>query len=211
MARKGEAERRGGGWRLERSAFARLLEALHRDPTAASREYERLRQRLMRFFALQGIARREEAADEAFNRLAKRLSEGEDVRNVESYLAGIARLLTLEERQRTQREREAMRRLTETEPDTGDDESMLQALDQCLLELPEESRQLLRRYYASDGGRRVREREALARELGLSPNTLRNRILRLRQKLEQAFRARLEGGAPRDAGGANDTSSREED
>lgn len=182
-----------GGWRLERSAFATLLGALHRDPAAASREYERLRRRLIRFFSLHGVARPEEATDEAFNRLAKRLSEGEEVRKAESYLAGIARLLLLEVRQRSQREREAMLRLAGAEDSgPGDDERMLQVLERCLLELPEESRELLKRYYESDGGRRVRAREALARELGLSPNSLRNRVLRLRRTLERAFRERLQ-------------------
>lgn len=200
-----------GGWKLELPALAGLLEALHRDPAAASREYERLRRRLIRFFSLHGVARAEDAADEAFNRLARRLSEGEEIRKAEAYLAGIARLLLLEERQRSQRERDAMLRLAGVEePASGDDERLLQVLEACLSELPQESRELLRRYYESDGGRRVRERNALARELGLSPNSLRNRVLRLRQRLELAFRERLEGGEPRDAGGPDHTSSEEE-
>jgi DNA-directed RNA polymerase specialized sigma24 family protein len=200
-----------GAWRLERSALARLLEALDRDAGAAATEYERLRRRLIRLFSFNGIERAEEAADESFNRLARRLTEGEEIRNVESYLAGIARLIVLEERQRAQREREAMLHLAQTaEPAAGDEERMLQVLERCLLQLPRESRELLDRYYGSDGGRRVRERDALARELGLSPNSLRNRVLRLRRRLEAAFRERLEAGDPRDVGGPDDTSFQEE-
>jgi DNA-directed RNA polymerase specialized sigma24 family protein len=193
-------------WRLERSALTRLLAALDADAAVAAREYERLRQRLIRLFAFNGIERAEEAADAAFNRLARRLSEGEEVRHIESYLAGIARFIVLEERQRAQREREALLDLARHgEPAPGDEERMLLVLERCLLALPRESRELLNRYYGSDGGRRVREREALARELGLSPNSLRNRVLRLRRRLHEAFREQLESADPRDVGGPDDT------
>ena len=200
-----------GAWQLERSALTRLLEALDRDAGAAALEYERLRQRLIRLFTINGIERTEDAADEAFNRLARRLTEGEEVRNVASYLAGIARLIVLEERLRARREREAMLHLAlSEEPGPGDEERQLRILERCLLGLAPESRELLKRYYGSDGGRRVRERDALARELGLSPNSLRNRVLRLRRRLEEAFRERLRAGDPRDAGGPDDTSWQEE-
>ncbi len=200
-----------GAWQLERSALTRLLEALDRDAGAAALEYERLRQRLIRLFTINGIERTEDAADEAFNRLARRLTEGEEVRNVASYLAGIARLIVLEERLRARREREAMLHLAPSEePGPGDEERKLRILERCLLGLAPESRELLKRYYGSDGGRRVRERDALARELGLSPNSLRNRVLRLRRRLEEAFRERLRAGDPRDAGGPDDTSWQEE-
>lgn len=200
-----------GRWQLERPALTRLLEALDRDAGAAAREYERLRRRLIRLFSFNGIGRTEEAADEALNRLARRLTEGEEIRNVASYLAGIARLIVLEERHRAEREREAVAHLAQTEdPAAGDEERMLEILERCLLALPPQSRELLNRYYGSDGGRRALERDALARELGLSPNSLRNRVLRLRRRLEEAFRAQLEGGELRDAGGLEDTSLQEE-
>lgn len=212
MGHDGEAGEARAAWRLERSAFARLLEALHPDAATASQEYERLRRRLIRLFALNGMARADEAADEAFNRLARRLSEGEQIRHIEAYLAGIARLLVLEERQRASREYTAMVRLAEPEAaEASDDEHLLELLERCLQELPPQSRQLLARYYAHDGGQRMRERDALARELGLSPNSLRNRVLRLRQKLERAFRAALEAADARDVRWPNATDPMEED
>jgi DNA-directed RNA polymerase specialized sigma24 family protein len=194
-------DRRGtssGRWQLDQSAFAALLAALHPDPAVAAREYERLRRRLVRFFALHGIQRAAEAADEAFNRLAKRLSGGEVIHKLEPYLAGIARLVALEERQSLQRERQALLDLTVEDPPPGEEERMLAALEHCVRELPEGSGELLRRYYGGAGSARTREREAMARELGLSANSLRNRILRLRQKLERSVRERLERDEPRD-------------
>ena len=53
---------------------------------------------------------------------------------------------------------------------------MFGSIERCLAALPESSRELIERYYTG-------ERAALARELGISLNTLRNRALRIREKL----------------------------
>jgi DNA-directed RNA polymerase specialized sigma24 family protein len=177
-------------WELDTEAFQALLRALDPEPQRSAREYERLRSRLVRYFRLHGVAHPLEASDEAFNRLAKRLSEGEPVVNIEAYLAGIARLVMLEERQKTQREQQMLMRLVPSDA-PAEDEPMLQALEAALAELPEATRELMARYYLGRGRARMRAREALAHELGLSANTLRNRVLRLRRRLEQAVRARL--------------------
>lgn len=204
-----DSNRDSGRWHLDGSAFATLLRTLHPDRAVAAREYERLRRRLMRYFSLNGVARTAEAADEAFDRLAMRLSQGTHVLKVEAFLAGVARLLVLEERRRLERER---RMLYQCVPDidehVDDRERFLHALEACLSELPRQSRELLRRYYCEGGA--LREREALAQELGLSANTLRNRILRLRRRLERAVRQRLDEASP-EARSSNHRMTEEED
>lgn len=199
-----------GRWQLDRAAFAALLSALHANQAVAAREYERLRSKLVRYFAINGIARAAEATDEAFNRLARRLSQGEAVRTLEAYLAGIARLVVLEERQRQQRERRMVNEWVAVQEPSQDDEQVLEALEACLRELPQETRELLSRYYDGEGGERARAREALARDLGLSGNSLRNRVLRLRQKLERQVRARM-NEASRDERPLDDTLTEEEE
>lgn len=194
-------------WELDRTALTALLAALHPDPTAAAREYERLRSRLVRYFALQGVGRAAEAADEAFNRLARRLAEGESVRKVEPYLAGIARLLVFEERQRMRREQAALGQLASADAPAPEDDRTLRALEQCLRELPDDARELLRRYYSGEGGARIRDREAMAGELGLTANSLRNRVLRLREKLEKTVRERMARDDGRDIPPADDRST----
>lgn len=199
-----------GRWQLDRAAFAALLSALHANQAVAAREYERLRSKLVRYFAINGIARAAEATDEAFNRLARRLSQGEAVRTLEAYLAGIARLVVLEERQRQQRERRMVNEWVAVQEPSQDDEQVLEVLESCLRELPQATRELLSRYYTGDGGARARAREALARDLGLSGNSLRNRVLRLRQKLERQVRARM-NEASRDERPLDDTLTEEEE
>ena len=86
----------------------------------------------------------------------------------------------------------------------------MQALEAVLRELSAQSRTLLTRYYGGEGAERGRERERLARELGMSINSLRNRTLRLRRKLEAAVRRHL-GSPEHDIGGAGDTLIEEEE
>ncbi len=178
-------------WQLNEPAFAALLRALDSDRVQAGRKYERIRRRLSRYFALHGVPHPLEAGDEAFNRLAKRLSEGEPVLNLEAYLAGIARLVMLEERQKLNRERQMLSQLMDPETAAEEDDSVLLALESCLAELPGGARTLITRYYVGRGRERMRTRERIALELGLSANALRNRVLRLRHSLEQAVSARL--------------------
>lgn len=194
-------------WQLDAPAFAALLRALASDAPQAAREYERLHLRLQRYFALHGVAHPLEASDEAFNRLAKRLSEGERLVNLEAYLAGIARLVMLEERQKARRERQMLVRLV-TPESPAEDDPLLPALESALAELPEAAREIMARYYLGRGRERTRSREAIAQELGVSTNTLRNRVLRLRRRLEHAVRVRL-GTAERDVPGTGTTMDEE--
>ena len=74
--------------------LASLLAAL--GPEAADR-YEQLRWRLVRLFQWERCVDPETRADEALDRLAKRLAKSEPVERIENYLFGIARLLLREE------------------------------------------------------------------------------------------------------------------
>lgn len=64
-------------------------------------------------------------------------------------------------------------------------EQRLAALEASLAELPAESRDLIVRYYEGEKSVRIRNRRALAEQLGIPPNALRIRMHRLREKLER--------------------------
>jgi DNA-directed RNA polymerase specialized sigma24 family protein len=164
-------------WVLNGDALASLLAALGADPDAASHRYEALRRRLIDFFAWERSDAPEDAADETINRLAKRLSEGVALEgsSLERYCFGIARLVLLEEGRARRNQRAALdevRRLGQP----PDDSDMLRQLEGCLAELSAEQRDLITRYYSED-------RDALAGSLGISVNALRNRALRIRERL----------------------------
>jgi hypothetical protein len=77
-------------WALSKEALDGLLAALHADRTQAGVRYEQLRLKLVKFFTWERTTFPEERADEALNRLAKRMVEGESIGSVEAYLHGVA-------------------------------------------------------------------------------------------------------------------------
>jgi DNA-directed RNA polymerase specialized sigma24 family protein len=164
--------------------------------------YEQLRMRLVTFFRLRFPVEAEALADEAIDRLARRLDDGTQVDNPASYALGIARFLLLEASTRQRKEahaaREAMLELELQAPDTESDPA-LPALRACLDSIDPESARLILEYYAvdddrnehGDGESRIERRQRLAARLGMTLNALRNRALRTRLALEKCIRGRL--------------------
>jgi DNA-directed RNA polymerase specialized sigma24 family protein len=166
----------GAGWQS-------LLEVL------SAERLESLRRRLEKYFAWERVNEPEELAWECLLRLARKLQEGESIDAPEAYLFGVARILLREARSKATKtagiveEKEA----APAESAWEDEEWAREALDECLATLGRSQRNLLLRYYDGEGSARIRNREALARELGISINALRNRALRLRESMEACF------------------------
>lgn len=195
----------GAKGRLTRDGFERLLAALDADRAAAGEKYERLRLRLLRFFAWEGGEFPEDLADEALNRTAARLVQGEEVRDVTNYLLGVARLLIKEDRKRRQRTDRLLDRLSQMAPHAAPDEDVAECLDGCLARLAPENRDLILRYYSGDHRARIDNRRRMAAEFGIELNALRNRALRLREKLEECVRS-CAAAKGRDVSRGSDTS-----
>ena len=77
-------------------AFAKLLKAFDADRQRAGEKYEDLRRILIRFFEWRGAPFPEDHTDETFNRVARKLDEGVDVKNIGGYCYEVARLVCLE-------------------------------------------------------------------------------------------------------------------
>jgi len=169
-------------------------------------EYERLRWRLVTYFRLRFPAEAEALADEAIDRLARRLGDGTPVQNLAAYALGIARLIVFETQTRQRKERDAAReaslRLELQEPE-GEPDAALAALGACLEGIGKDAASLILDYYAADSGAaRIERRQRLAERVGLSLNALRNRALRIRVSLEECVQARLQAGSDATARGA---------
>ena len=173
-----------------------LLERLGVGSDGAS-AYEQLRLRLVTFFRHRFPVEAEALADEAIDRLARRIEEGTAIENPASYALGIARFLVLEAGARQRKETQAARdALFELELNSSETESdpALPALRACLEAMDAESAQLILGYYGTDdGGSRIERRQRLAESFGVTLNALRNRALRTRLALEKCVSARLVG------------------
>jgi RNA polymerase sigma factor (sigma-70 family) len=169
---------------LTRGSLEKLLDCLDADRERAAGRYETLRAGLIRFFEWRGCTLADAHADEAIDRVARRVEEGEAIRNVPAYAAGVARFLFLEMVKERKREEEARRRMPAVEEPAADEEGM-ECVRRCLEALPPESAQLLIAYYEDGPGGKIETRRRLAEGLGTSATGLRMRLLRLRTKLEE--------------------------
>ena len=74
------------------------------------------------------------------------------------------------------------------------EEQTHQCLEMCISNLTQRSQHLIRQYYAEEKQAKIDLRKRLADELGLSPNTLRVRALRIREELQACIQRCLASG-----------------
>jgi DNA-directed RNA polymerase specialized sigma24 family protein len=175
-------------WTLTQDAFDRLLIALGGDRDSGSEKYLEIRSNLTRFFEWRGCSFPEDHADETFNRIAKKIDEGEEILNPAGYAMGVARLLLLEIIKSRQREQTALNEIG-TAGDVyvaaaDDGEDRLKCLRDCLQSLSPDNRELILQYYQGEKGEKIQNRKKLLDQLGIPVNTLRMRALRLRERLQ---------------------------
>jgi len=163
-------------WQLDREGLDALLGALATDRETAGRKYEELRRRLINLLAWEQCQAPEDLADEVLNRLARRVMEGTSIPQLDRFAFGVARLLMQEEGRKQKNRKALLRELRPVGADSSPDWPSLDAMDLCLAALAPDRRKLIERYYAED-------RAALARELGITVNALRNRAMRIRDEL----------------------------
>lgn len=184
-------------WELTASALQRLLGRLDADPGRAADAYEALRLALTRFFDWRGAHFPDECADEAINRLARRLDDGVEIADLRGFALGIARLVLLERARQPQARHDALDEhvLPAAVPlpiETG--ARLHDCLDTCLASLAPDARSLILEYYQDQQRQKIDRRVRLAGELGLTANALRSRAQRVRDRLERCVRACAAGG-----------------
>jgi DNA-directed RNA polymerase specialized sigma24 family protein len=175
-------------WTLTQDAFDRLLASLGPDRDAAAGRYLDIRRNLVRLFEWRGCAAPDEYADETINRCARRIVEGEEIRDVAMYCIGVARMMARE----MQRDRARAARSLDEAPEPRaapfepehDPAQRVECLRLCLGQLSPENRDLILRYYQGEKGDKIRNRRGLGALFGVGPGTLRMRALRLRERLQ---------------------------
>ena len=178
---------------LTANAFTRLLDSLGQNQEEAGEKYEELRRTLTRFFEWRGAPFPEEHTDESFNRVAQKLDEGVEVKNIGGYCYQVARLVCLEalkghESRRAPLEELKLETKTPGIDQVAEKEQRLTCLDDCLRVLPTDSHELITEYYSDEKRGRIDRRKALAGRLGLRRDALANRAQRVRDKLEQCVK-----------------------
>ncbi|HEX8409617.1 MAG TPA: hypothetical protein VF883_12175 [Thermoanaerobaculia bacterium] len=175
-------------WGLTRPALDRLLGWLDTDQAAAAKKYEQTRRALIKYFESRGCHTPEDQADRTIDRVAKRIDEGVELWVAEPamYFYGVAKRV-LQEYYR--RQSGSWNRALYVTDNPESQHRRFDCMGRCLEMLPVESRALLVEYCSAEKREKERMRRALAEKLGVSINTLRLRVHRLREQL-----ARCVGG-----------------
>jgi RNA polymerase sigma factor (sigma-70 family) len=192
-ARKSTPQR----WELSEQAFDKFLSCLAPDRDRAGEIYEELRQKLILYFQCRAISAAEEYADEALNRVMRKIDQGEEVREPMTYVFGIARMMRLETARHQERQQELPAEIP-VQPAQFDEaeemEAQLACLRHCLARLTAENRELITNYYREEKRAKINLRQELAKRLGVDMNSLRVRACRIRDQLQACVKKCAQGG-----------------
>lgn len=184
-------------WTLTSEAFDQLLLAFDVDREKGGEKYESIRRKLTEFFEARG-SHTPDDVDEAMNRVARRICEGEQIEDINSYFYGVARLVWFE----TLRERDKHATLevaptpialntAQLEVDRQDRENRLHCLETCLARLSTTNRTLIVGYYREEKGIKIEHRKQQAERLNTTLNGLRLRASRIRAELSECVHSCL--------------------
>lgn len=179
-------------------SFDQILAWLNPDREKAAALYLDLRRSLVKIFAWNRCGDPEGLTDETFDRVARQIDSLMDTfeGNPKLFFYGVARNLIKEDQKKAKSyisiddvdvPAEAPQLI-----DDEDDDLREECLRDCLKELTRDKRELILAYYAKEKQPKIEDRARLAQQIGVSIETLRVRMCRIRASLEECIGRRLE-------------------
>ncbi|HKR13959.1 MAG TPA: hypothetical protein VJT15_17985 [Pyrinomonadaceae bacterium] len=165
-----------------KESFEKLLSWLDPDRDRAGEKYEKIRTRLIKIFSARGCWVAEDLADRTINVVAGKIDwllanyQGDPA----LYFYAVGRNVFLEWRKKN-----PPPKIPPPHPDKSETEQLLCHLDQCLLELPDDDRDLVLKYHEGEKQVRINNRKRLAEERGISPNALRIKVCHIHSRLRK--------------------------
>lgn len=176
--------------------FNEILAWLNADREAAGNMYVQLRHDVARIFTWNRCSDPEGLTDEVFDRVMRKVHHLRQTYDGDPrlFFYGVARNLVKETAKKVKTYASfedagsTLRALPQVQ--TDEEEESIQArercLQSCLTKLSSEQRRLILEYYALEQGQ-ISHRAKIAKHLGLSVETLRVRVYRIRVTLEQCI------------------------
>jgi RNA polymerase sigma factor (sigma-70 family) len=171
-------------------SFEEILAWLNPDREVATAMYVQLRHDLAKIFAFRGCSDPEGLTDEVFDRVAKKVHEVRPtyVGDPRLYFRAVANNVVKEDlrRARTQvsLEESGLPEPTTIQSDEDETEDIEECLRSCLQKLSAENRKLIVDYYAQEKQAKIDHRSELAQQFGISVQTLRVKVYRIRVSLQ---------------------------
>jgi RNA polymerase sigma factor (sigma-70 family) len=177
--------------------FDEILAWLNPDREMAANMYVQLRRDVAKIFIWNRCSDPEGLTDEVFDRVTRKVHSLRQTYDGDPrlFFYGIARNLVKETAKKVKTyasfDDAGPTLRTRAQVESDEEEEALQArehcLQLCLEELSSEQRQLVFDYYAMEKGGKISHRVKIAKQLGLSVETLRVRIYRIRVTLEECI------------------------
>ena len=186
-------------WTVTPEAFDKLLSWLDADREIAGEKYEKIRQKLMKLFKWRNCTPEEDYADITINRVTRRVFENApvDVSNPYLYFHGTA-LNVIREFWRGQLKHkqedfetldasalatESPAQKMEQDFEQGKEANRYACMQECLRELPDETRDFIVKYHHGESKKEIRKQ--MAEKLKVPMNVLRIRACRVREGLQK--------------------------
>lgn len=173
-------------WVFKQNDFDKMLIWLDPDRETAGEKYEAIRRGLIDIFTYRGCAGAEDLADETINRVAQKLNDISEtyVGDPARYFYAVAKKIHMEYLRRKPALPLTPDIALAAEP-PGSVEWQYECLDECMSQLTPTNREMVLLYYKKDKQAKIDSRKELGRRLNLTSNTLRVRLHRIRETLEQ--------------------------
>ena len=171
-------------------SFEEILAWLNPDRESAATMYVQLRHDLGKIFTFRGCTDPEGLTDEVFDRVAKKVHEVKPtyVGDPRLYFRAVANNLVKEDLKRAKTqvslEEPELPEPTTIESDEDETEDIEECLRSCLQKLSAENRKLIVDYYAKEKQAKIDHRSELAQQFGISVQTLRVKVYRIRVSLQ---------------------------
>lgn len=176
-------------------SLQRLLEIFSSNQDEAGITYNELRNSLVRFFQIKGDFDPDEAADLTLDRAALKVPKDTPIENLTGFCFGVARFIFLERVKRTKKLNVAAdefyrkRNLSEIVQETDDEFFVFR---DCFEKLTSAEKLFLRGYFVDLSFSELDKcRRQICLENDITPNNLRLKVFRLRQRLENCVKNKL--------------------
>jgi RNA polymerase sigma factor (sigma-70 family) len=183
-------------------SFDEILAWLHPDRDVAANMYVQLRRDLAKLFMWGRCADPEGMTDEAFDRVARKVHEVRQTYQGDPrlYFRAVANNLIKENFKKIKTQVS----LDDIDPpkqqtisDAEESEDIEECLHSCLRKLDNKKRKLILAYYSKDKQAKIDHRHDLAQQFGVSVETLRVKVFRIRASIEHCIESCLKRKAQR--------------
>lgn len=170
-------------------SFEEILDWLNPDRELAGAMYVQLRDDLAKMFMWRGCRDPEGLTDEVLDRVAKKVYEVRPTYEGDPrlYFRAVANNVIKENLKKTKNQipLEVVEQTRQHETEINDETIAIEdCLQLCLQDLSSEKRELILAYYAKEKQAKIDHRSELAQQLGISVETLRVKVYRIRASLE---------------------------